>query len=160
MLPRGVETLKHIRAEPDAFERLLTAKRTLEYLVEPLTRDLKRENGSDAFLSDRLLYLKDRFASVADLMFAMGVRNKLDHPSPAEMPPSDDEIARAAGYLFGAIKVILPHAPLEVAVEVGLKPPPKKRFKCRKCGKKFERQDGLRCHSLTAHRGSKGSNTK
>ena len=119
MLPPGVKTLKAIRRRRDPITRVHEAKRLLEYLLDAMSPGLTDGRGREAFLGDMVRAQEEHFSNVRDVMFAIGVRNRLDHPSVREEPPKPDEIERAGWHLVRAIEEILPHAPRELAREAG-----------------------------------------
>ena len=119
MLPPGVKTLKAIRRQRDPVTRVHEAKRLLEYLLDAMTPGLTDGRGREAFLGDMVRAQEGCFSNVRDVMFAIGVRNRLDHPSVREAPPREDEIERAGWHLVRAIEEILPHAPKELARDAG-----------------------------------------
>ena len=119
MLPPGVKTLKAIRRQRDPVTRVHEAKRLLEYLLDAMTPGLTDGRGREAFLGDMVRAQEGCFSNVRDVMFAIGVRNRLDHPSVREEPPKADEIERAGWHLVRAVEEVLPHAPREVAREAG-----------------------------------------
>ncbi len=119
MLPPGVKKLSQIKQQKDPITRVHEAKRLLEYLLDAMTPGLTDQHGREAFLGDRVREVEKHFSDVRDVMFAIGVRNKLDHPSADEEPPTADEIERAGLHLLRAIEDILPHAPERLAAAVG-----------------------------------------
>lgn len=118
-LPPGVKALKAVRAQRDPVTRVHEAKRLLEYLLDAMTPGLTDGRGREAFLGDMVRAQEGCFSNVRDVMFAIGVRNRLDHPSVREEPPASDEIERAGDHLVRAIEEVLPHAPKELARAVG-----------------------------------------
>lgn len=122
MLPPGVKTLKTIGRQRDPITRVHEAKRLLEYLLDAMTPGLTDSQGREAFLGDMVRAQERHFSNVRDVMFAIGVRNRLDHPSVREEPPSAAEIERAGRHLLRAIEEILPHAPREPAQDAGYRP--------------------------------------
>lgn len=115
MLPAGVKRLDQVKGLADPIARVHDAKRLLEFVLVEMTPDLRGQEGRDVFLSDRVRHLEARFSKVADVMFAIGVRNRLDHPRRGDEPLRADEIERAGQHLIRAIEEVLPHAPGAVA---------------------------------------------
>ena len=86
-LPPGVKSLTEIRKNTNSIQRVREAKRLLEFLLNAMVPTLQRRDGSDAFIGDRVQHLAEHFSNIADVMFAIGIRNKLDHPKVSEAPP-------------------------------------------------------------------------
>ncbi|MDQ7014684.1 MAG: hypothetical protein Q9O74_12445 [Planctomycetota bacterium] len=180
MLPPGVKKVSQIKQQKDPITRVHEAKRLLEYLLDAMTPGLTDQHGREAFLGDRVREVEKHFSDVRDVMFAIGVRNKLDHPSVGEQPPAADEIERAGLHLIRAIEDILPHAPTKLATAAGYRKPAKKKptkkgspkaksatnrksgaaaspqrkpaqHPCRQCGRKFNTAAAMKQHTGDAH---------
>lgn len=119
MLPPGVKTLIVIRRQRDPVTRVHEAKRLLEYLLGTVTEGVRGPDGGEAGVGDRVRAVEGRFSDVRDVMWALGVRNRLEHPSHQDAGPSRAEIERAAGHLVRAIEEIAPHVGREFARAAG-----------------------------------------
>ncbi|MCA9287891.1 MAG: hypothetical protein KDA05_04855 [Phycisphaerales bacterium] len=118
-LPPGVKTLAQVRKQADPITRVHEAKRLLEFLLVESLPDLEGPDGRDPFLSDYARARESCFSSIRDVMWAIGVRNRLDHPKRGDEPLRPEEIERAGEHLVRAVEDFLPHAPDGVATAAG-----------------------------------------
>ena len=118
LLPPGVNSLQAVKQQSDPIRRVHEAKRLLEYVLAVMVPNLKDSAGRDAAVSDRVRHFERHFSKIADIMFAIGVRNQLDHPKPGSGPTAE-EIKRAGEHLIKAIEEILPHAPKSIKADAG-----------------------------------------
>lgn len=124
-LPPGVKTLAQVRKQADPITRVHEAKRLLEFLLAESLPDLEGPDGRDPFLSDYAKACESCFSNIRDVMWAIGVRNRLDHPKRGDEPLRPEEIERAGNHLIRAIEDFLPHAPDAVATAAGQQAKPK-----------------------------------
>ena len=111
-LPPGVKSLTEIRKNTNSIQRVREAKRLLEFLLNAMVPTLQRRDGSDAFIGDRVQHLAEHFSNIADVMFAIGIRNKLDHPKVSEAPPPPMRSSKLASILSVPSRTSCPTPPI------------------------------------------------
>ena len=115
MIPDTVRSLAEIRQMPGQDERLIHAVSLLDFLLAVSTRFGR---GGFETLGAAVNRHEDMFTEIANLNFALGVRNKIAHPRPENAGDPDlypVAVQRAAGYVLDAIeRDIAQYVPPEV----------------------------------------------
>jgi hypothetical protein len=112
-LPPGKKPLREIEQQADAAARVIDLTILLDFALASLDpKTIDRPLAP----SDRIKRHSEWFASLKDLMFAVGVRNDLVHAkSAAARTPTAAEIKRAAKILRAGLLEALPHVDGELA---------------------------------------------
>jgi hypothetical protein len=115
MIPDTVRTLTEIE-ELDGSEQLIHAVSLLEYLLA-VSPKFQRDDEMDT-LGTVINRHRQHFAQISDLNFALGVRNKIIHPRPANADDPDLTLAavrRASSHVIETIaRDVAQHVPPEI----------------------------------------------
>lgn len=115
-LPPGKKPLREVEQQSNAANRVIDLAILLDFALATL--DPTSTQGQVS-LSERIKRHADRFRSLPDLLFAVGVRNDLVHAtSSRRTPPKEPEIKRAAKHLRHGLLEVMPHVDPALAKEI------------------------------------------
>ncbi|MEP7337028.1 MAG: hypothetical protein ABI977_04740 [Acidobacteriota bacterium] len=118
MLPLGVYPLTRIEQEKNPATQVSQLVSLLEYLLGFVSPDLTGEDGRPATVGEYVDANRGLFPTPSNVYFGIGVRNNIVHAKATDA--TEEEIQRAVGYLFQAIRQIRAHPgiPSEIRQEV------------------------------------------
>ena len=102
-----MKTIRDVRDTVDPGAKVIYAACLLEYVLQN-----SAPNYTDATLGE-LVQTSDTFndRSRRDINFALGLRNRIAHPSLDDSVPSDRELLRAANHLLTGVEAIIEEHP-------------------------------------------------
>ncbi|MDQ3014098.1 MAG: hypothetical protein M3X11_25755 [Acidobacteriota bacterium] len=118
MLPFDVFPVTRIEQEKNPATQVMQLVSLLEYLLSFVSPGLVGKDNRLATVGDYVDANRSLFSMTANVFFGIGVRNNLIHAKATDA--TEEEIQRAAGYLFQAVREVRAHAhiPAEIEQEV------------------------------------------
>src|SRR5437868_6333702 len=108
MLPLGVYPVTRIAQEKNPAARVIQLVSLLEYLLSFVSPGLIGKDGKPVTIGEYVDANRGLFPTPANVFFGIGVRNNIVNAKATDA--TEEEIQRAAGYLFQAIQEIRAHA--------------------------------------------------
>ncbi len=115
MLPLGVCPVTQIEQEKNPATQVAQLISLLEYLLGFVSPSLVGKDNRPATVGEYVDVNRSLFATPANVFFGIGVRNNLIHAKATDA--TEEEIRRAADYLFQAIREVRNHARIPAEVE-------------------------------------------